>query len=710
MVGDYAVSSLTTAQWQTLAGLKPRLKPQVILYCHHYRGSPWPVVEDSLNQQHFHISPAAYSVLQRLDGNTTVARLADSWPGDDPQAELTQLLLGLYQANLLAGDFPVLAQNLVSRSQRGRWQRWLNPLAQRLPLINPDAWLKRCQPVTDKLFSAAGWWGWVALMAITVLVAAGHSYELKHHWHSRFLDPGNLLWLPLVYVVMKLFHEWAHGAMIRRFGGQCSEAGVMFLVFMPLPYVNAGAANSLPRSQRLWISAAGILAECAMAAVGLITWAMAGQGLLQDLAFNVLVVGFAASLLFNANPLMKFDGYYLLADAVQIPSLASRANQYLGYLWQRYGLGLASAHSPAELPGDKPWLAGYGIAAGAYRILILCWIVSFLAQRWLWAGLLVALWALAGQWLLPAAKGLWSQWHKCYAERREWRLLGVVAGSAAALYCLAFVMPLPHTSYAQGVVKLPDAAVFSAAPGFVDTILVADGQWVAAGAPIIQLRNTELQLQANKLRAELAEQRQLRQASLVRQPAQAQAAAMAMELVTAKLADLEQQLASLTLTAPRAGRLALPAAQNLPGRWVEEGDVLAHVFDGQQLQAQVLINQQDLAAISASAGTVRVKSALQPNHTFAAHISNLSPKAIDQLPSPVLGSAGGGYIPVDANDSQGLTTLQSWFVAELDLPASMMAPVVPNRLHVQFVHQNQPVGVQLWRHLRRWWLAHSDMG
>lgn len=710
MVGLGAVIEFTEQHWQALAGHKPSLKPQVQLYCHQYRGQDWPVVEDSLNQKHYHISTVAYGVVKRLDGQTTVAQLAEQWPTQQAQTELVQLLVGLYQADLLAGNFPLLADSLVARANRKNWQRWLNPLAQRFPLINPNPWLKRGQGFTDRIFSPAGWWCWVALVVAALVVAAGHSHELGQHWQSRFGDPGNLLWLPLVYVLMKIIHEWAHGAMMRRFGGDCLEAGIMILVFVPLPYVNADTSNSMARHARMWIAAAGILAELGMAALALLIWTAAGPGLVKDLSFNVLLVGFAASLLFNANPLLKFDGYYLLADWLQIPNFAARANQYLAYLWQHYGLGLQAAHSPVELAGEKPWLMGYGLLAGAYRLAILAWIVSFLAQRWWWAGLAVGLWALLVQWLWPTARGLLNNWHKSYAEHCQWRFLGVVGLSSLLVYGGLFQLPLPHSNYAQGVVRLPDNAVFSAAPGFVAEVLAEDGQWIESGTPIIQLANTELNLQAKKIAAELAEHRQRHKASLVRQPAQAQAAAMEIELAAAKLSDLNLQLNSLTLVAPRAGRLSLPAAQNLSGRWVEEGAVLAHVFDGENLQAQVLVGQREQAQLEPNATQVRVKTELQPAQTHTATLTNITPQASDQLPSRILGSAGGGRLAVDGRDPDGLTSLQSWFSAELILPAAIMTPVVPNRLHVRFRYQNQPIGVQMWQQMRQWWLHHSSMG
>lgn len=710
MVVMGAMSQLTDAQWQVFANLRPHLKPQVQLYCHRYRNRDWPVVEDTLKQSHFHVSPQAYAVLQQLNGQTQVHSLAAQWPNDNAQAELVQLLTGLYQADLLAGDFPVLAENLVARANRRNWQRWLNPLAQRAPLLNPNPWLKRHQPWADAILSPRGAWCWLALVVSALLVAASHAAELTQHWHSRFSDPGNLLWLPLVYVVMKLVHEWCHGAMIRRFGGDCCEAGIMLLVMMPLPYVNASAANSMPRQARMWVSAAGILAELGLAALAVIVWSMLAPGLLKDLCFNVLLVGFAASVLFNANPLMKFDGYYLLADGLQIPSLASRANQYASYLWQRYALGLASAYSPAELPGEKPWLLGYGVLAWLYRLLILVWIVGFLAESWWWLGLLVAAWAIVGQWLLPAGRGLVKHWRRAQQEQLQSRLIGVIGSAAVLLYSAVFVLPLPHSSYAQGMVRLPDNAVFSGAPGFIEQVMAEDGQWVEAGTPIIQLTNSTLQLTAQKLAAELAEHQQRYQGALVRQPAQAQAAAMAMELTRAQLADLNRQLNSLRLSAPRSGRLSLPSAQNLPGRWVEEGAVLAHVFDGDNLLAEVLVNQRDLANVQLELADVSVKTALQPGQRYQATLTNIAPQALKQLPNRLLGSAGGGAAAVDASDPEGLRTLQSWFATELLLPAEILAPVVPNRLHVRFRHSSIPVGIRAWQRLRQWWLDHTAMG
>jgi len=483
----------------------------------------------------------------------------------------------------------------------------------------------------------------------------------------------------------------------------------MFLVFIPLPYVNAGASLGFARGPRMWVAAAGILAELTLAALALLAWLWLGPGLLRDLSFNVLVVAVGSSLLFNANPLMKFDGYYLFADWLQIPSLASRSNQYLAYLWQRYGLGLAASNSPAALPGEWPWLAGYGLAAGVYRLSVLCFVVGYLARLWLWAGLAVALWAVVGQWLLPAARGLRSCWQKTYGERREWRFVGLVSAFAVVGYVFLFALPLPHNSYAQGVVRLPDYAVYSGAPGFIEAVLAEDGAWVEQGAPLLQLSNSELTLKQAKLSAEINEHESRRQAALVREPAEAQVQAQALALSRARLDDVERQLAALTVYAPRSGRLALPKAQDLPGRWVAEGKVLAHVFDRGDLQAQVLIRQQDLGDVTANA-QVWVRSEVSPWQSAQAQLGALTPQARDQLPSRVLGSAAGGRIQIDASNPDGKHALETWFLADLSLPQALLDPVIPNRLHVRFHHPGAPVGIRLWHQIQQWWLDHSAMG
>ena len=143
--------------------------------------------------------------------------------------------------------------------------------------------------------------------------------------------------------------------------------GVMLLVFTPVPYVDATASTAFSdKYRRMVVAGAGIMVELLLAAVAMWAWAGLAPGLARDAAFDVMLIGAGSTLLFNGNPLLRFDGYHVLADAVEIPNLGIRSNRYLLYLGQRWLLGLRDVRSPVTTPGERPWLIVYGIASAIY--------------------------------------------------------------------------------------------------------------------------------------------------------------------------------------------------------------------------------------------------------------------------------------------------------------------------------------------------------
>jgi putative peptide zinc metalloprotease protein len=247
---------------------------------------------------------------------TACAELGDDAPSQD---ETIRLLGMLHGADLLRCDVSPDTAELLRRTQRREhadwWRRYTQPLSIRVPLVDPDAFLERWLPLVTPLFSRGAALAAAGMICVAALLAAAHGPELTANAAERLLTPGNLLLLWLVYPLLKGLHELGHAFATKRWGGEVHEMGILFLVFVPLPYVDASAAAAFSdKWKRVAVGAAGIGVELVVAALAFGVWLAVEPGALRSLAYDVMWIGGASTLLFNGNPLLRFDGYYVLSE------------------------------------------------------------------------------------------------------------------------------------------------------------------------------------------------------------------------------------------------------------------------------------------------------------------------------------------------------------------------------------------------------------
>src|SRR5690606_4557892 len=183
------------------------------------------------------------------------------------------------------------------------------------------------------------------------------------------------------------------------------EMGVMLLVMMPAPYVDASSATSFSgKWRRIVVSGAGIMVGFGLAAAAMILWTQMEPGLARAAAFNVMLIGSISTLLFNGNPLLRYDAFYILSDWIEIPNLASRANRYVLYLIQHYLLGIESAENPVTAPGEARWFLFYAVASWIYRMFLTFAIALLVATKLFWVGTALAIFFLFSSLILPLIK------------------------------------------------------------------------------------------------------------------------------------------------------------------------------------------------------------------------------------------------------------------------------------------------------------------
>lgn len=712
--------SLFSPSWHRVAGLKPRLRRPVRIHRHRYRNRTWYVLHDPGSGRHHRFTPSAHRIIGLMDGVRSVQAIWDlanvHWGDAAPsQDEMIRLLGQLHQLDLLRCDMPPDSAELFRRYQiqqrSQRRQRWRNPLALRLPLGDPDALLEACLPLGRLVFTWLGGVIWLLVVVSAAVLAASHWPELSSNVVDRIVTPQNFLLLWLLYPLIKLLHEFGHGLAAKVWGGQVSELGIMFLALIPVPYVDVSSANAFPaKGQRMVVGAAGMMVELFIAALALVIWLNAEPGLVRALAYNALLIGAVSTLLFNANPLLRFDGYYILADLIEIPNLATRAQRYLGYLLQRYLFGVAEISSPAKALGERGWFIAYGSAALVYRVFIIAVILLLVAERFFIVGVILALWASIGLLLMPGWKQLAFLCTSPLLQRRRLRALLVSASVLLSGGAFIVFVPLPLSTQAQGVIWLPEhSQVRAETDGFLQRFLAAPGTQVQRGQPLLQLEDPLLHTQVRLLQGQRRELQAQYTAEWRSDRVQAKLIRKQIEAVEADLARAQERVGALTLHSPSTGLWVVPEAQDLPGRFIRQGELIAYVMGRSAITIRSVVPQTDMGLLRQGIEAIHIKLAETSAVTRSAAIARAVPKATDRLPSVVLGTRGGGVIPTDPSDGEGLTTLTPVFQIDLRLLDAAPLSRIGGRAFVRFYHGREPLAQRCYRRLRRLFLRRFEV-
>ena len=701
--------------WQHVSKLRPQLRQHVRLLAQDYRHERWYLLHDESAGRFLRFNTQAYELLGRLDGDLTVQEILDQANEGREQDALTpddvmQILAQLHAAEVLRGGLPVSAQEVLHRyqqSQRFHRRRALrNPLALRIPFFDPDNLLTALTPLARPLFSWFGLSLWLAVVGFAVLLALANLGELTAAVGAKTLDPAQVLAFWMLFPLIKALHELGHGLAVKVWGGEVHETGITLLVFMPVPYVDASAAWVFrDKRRRALVGAAGILVELFLAAVGLLVWVLAEPGVVREAALNVALIGGVSTLLFNGNPLLRFDGYYVTEDLLEIPNLASRATRYYLYLIQRYALGLVDARSPVTAHGERAWFAVYGLAAPVYRLFVLVGIAFYLAGEFLVVGVVLASWAVLMQLVRPLYRAV--SFLVASPRLAAHRVRGfAIAAAVIAFGAVILLAPAPLVTRAQGVVWLEQQSqVFSASDGFVIETLVPSGSEVRHGDLLLRLEDLELKARYQSLRARLRELKTQQASERLSNRVRAAIVGEDIEAGNAELAELERRLAALDVTSPGDGRFVFHHPHQMQGRFVRHGDVLGYLIEPKRQIVRAVVRQDRIGLLRSRETAVEVVLSDRLGAPVPATILREVPAGSDRLPSRALGAAGGGGIAVDMRDESGRTAAEHLFQVDLALPQQGKPAGIGSRAYVRLDHGKEPLWRQWARGLRQLFLS-----
>jgi putative peptide zinc metalloprotease protein len=487
--------------------------------------------------------------------------------------------------------------------------------------------------------------------------------------------------------------------------------GIMLLVLVPIPYVDASASGAFrSKYRRALVGAIGMLVELFLAGIAMLLWALVEPGLVRSLAFNVVLIAGASTVLFNGNPLLRFDGYYVLADLIEIPNLGVRANQYWQWLAKRYLFGVTTVDPPPASAGERRWFVFYGAASFVYRTLVMIAITLFIAGQFFFVGVLLAIWAAIAMLAVPVVKAVSYVMSSPELHRQRARAKAVTFGSLAVFGLFMLWVPMPLRTHAQGVVWVPEnAEVRAGADGFVERLLARPEAKVAAGDLLLVTAEPTITAEVELSQAKVR-QFEVQYASLMLDE-RAQAASVREDLLReqAALARAEEKLDSLLVTAGVPGVLKLARAQDLPERYVKKGELLGYILSGPPRLVRVVVTQDDIALVRERRAEVQVKIADRLGETWPVGVIREVPGGHDQLPSKALSLAGGGPHGTDPRDPDGLKSLQRLFQFDLELPEQVGPVEIGTRVHVRFHHHPEPLAQQWARRLRQLFLSRFNV-
>jgi putative peptide zinc metalloprotease protein len=709
-------ASVFSPSWYRVAGLVPRLRSHAAIHRQTYRGELWYLLQDRASGKFHRFSPAAHALIGLMDGRRSVDRIwheAGERLGDDlpTQDETIRLLAQLYHANALVTDASPDATELAFRGQRLRdkqfWGQLRSPLALKIPLFDPDGFLDRTLPWVSPLLGLPGVVLWLSVVASGGVLAARYFDALSTDVTDRVLVTENLVLLWFVFPLVKVIHELGHAYAVKHGGGEVHEMGVMLLVGIPVPYVDATSSTAFQsRWQRAFVGAAGVIAELFVAALALFVWVAIEPGLGRAIAFNTVVIASVSSLVFNGNPFLRFDAYYVVSDLLEIPNLGTRANQYLGYWVQTKIFGVASATSPAQSQAEALWLTVYAIGSFVTRLLVMLSIALFIATKLLALGVLLAAWSVTQFAILPLGKQLWFLGFDPRLDERRGRAIGITLGVFGTLLFVVLFVPVPSWTRAEGIVWSPEhSQVRPEIDGTVVALLAEPGSRVEPGQPLFVLDATELGFERDAAEASLQAARARYDDERTRNLVEASITKQAIAQAEHVLARVQERIEGLTVRSPGEGELLLDPVRDYTGRFVRRGEILGYVTDFDPVSVRVVVPAADVDQVRSSLRRVDVRFAESVERVHSARLVSETPLATHDLPSPALAVQGGGQIALDPVAGESLRALQKYFVVDLEVEDGFRPHGIGERVYVRFAHAPETIAAQGLRAARRLFLS-----
>ena len=698
------------------------------------------VLKDPVSLRYARLSEQEYAIWQMLDGRASLEDIKRDFEKQFAPFQLTyqqlQGFLGdLHRKGLVVAGVAGQGEQLFRRDRQRRGRELRQTLAGVLAIrfrgVNPDPLLGWLHSICHPLFSrwAVGGTMLLALVAIALVAVQFDVLRARLPDFRAFFGATNIAWIALALAATKILHELGHGLACKHFGGRCHELGMMFLVFVPCLYCNVSDAWMLPNKwHRVAITAAGVWVEVTLASVCTILWWFSEPGLLNTLCLNTMFVCSVSTLLFNGNPLLRYDGYYVLSDLVETPNLWQQSRDYLRSLARRCCLGVEQYEDLAWLHLRRGWLALYGVASTVYRWAVLAGIVLFLFEvlrprrLQVLAQSIMAV-VIVGILAVPMSQG-W-QFARNPSNRRRIRpgrfatTCLVLLALGAALCCL----PVPFSVTAPAILEPEDAdRVYVTVAGELAVVNVKPGDTVRKSDPLATLLDIELTREVKRLEGDLLQQQtrldslQARRSMDPDTSVQIPAAQKMLDDIRRRLKKSRREHDKLALAAPspgmvlppphvpdqssETGRLSpwsgTPLDETNHGCFLETGTLLCMIGNPNRLEAVVYVDQADVQFVS-TGQRVRLRLDTLPGRVIEGVIAEVAKKDARVAPRELATDD----LPVRVGPDGIARPIQAAYQARVSLDTHDFRLPIGSRGTAKIVAAPQSLGRRLYRYLSR---------
>lgn len=661
-----------------------RKRPDLTARRQIYLGKSYWVVKEPIGLNYFRFQDEEYELLQKIDGNTSLDELKDWFEATFPPQkispeELQQFIGMLHRSGLVIADVPGQGKQLKKRrderKKKERLGKFTNVLCISFKGFDPERLLNWMYPKFRWLFSLPVFIFSIILIlsALTLVTVQFDTFYSKLPDFYSFFSPTNGLWLMVILGLTKVVHEFGHGLSCKHFGGECHEMGVMILVLTPCLYCNVSDSWMLPSKwKRAAIGAAGMYIEVMLAAVATFIWWFTQTGTLNMICLNIIFVSSVSTIMFNANPLLRYDGYYILSDLVEIPNLRPKATAILSQKAALWFLGIEPPDDPFLPQRKQIFFAMYSIVAGIYRWFVLFSILWFMHQIWkpykldiIGYGIIaMSMIGLVGMPIYKVTKFFYVPGRMQKVKKLRFYLS---LGGLAAIVAFILFVPLPHSVICTLEIRAHDAdQVYVEVPGLLEKVFVKPGEQVTLHQELAKLKSIEMQMQLTKLEGE-KNQYESGLKSLERQRYSDPGATAKIQSIEEGLARVKKQIeeqqseaARLILRAPQAGTVMsppwrpykpgpdgqLPAWHGTPlqprnlGAPLEEGSVFCLVGNPKKMEAVLYVDQGDIDFVGIGQH-VEIKLDELPFKTLEGTIKDVAPSESKYSPEQLSTKAGG---------------------------------------------------------------------
>ena len=694
-----------------LRTLRPRLRPDAEVTPQTFQGETWFVIQNPVSLQYYRVGAAEREILSRLDGATPLDAIHEALQRNLGNAapsfrDVAQFIFMLRQANLLTPEASEESYWDVERATKRRRQRlkqkFSNFMYLTLPLLDPDRFLRAALPHLMWCYTRAALAVWLAVVAGAAFAFA-YNFSAFVQPANRVLAPGNLGYLYVAFVLVKAFHEFGHALTARRFGAEVHRMGIMFLVFMPVPYVDVTPMWACPRKgAKILVGCGGVMIELFLASLAVFAWLALEPSVVRTVLYNVIFVASVSTLLFNGNPLLRYDAYYVLSDLIEIPNLRQRAWKFISHCLKKYLIGqkLPPYEGTAR---EKRWFVGYGVLSMIYRTVVVTGIILYIASKLFMVGVILACFVAVLWVVVPLGKLLKYVLFDSATRNVRARAVGVTALIATLAVLGLGVMPVPYGVRTPCAVEPGEMRVLRADwRGFLDAVAVRDGEQVASGQVLARLRNDNLDFEIRQIEARIRQAEARWRMMQTRNVAAAQAMEGHLDALRKDFSDRLERRAALTFHAPFAGVVVAPSIARVHGRFLEAGDPLLTVAAAEELRVTAVVDTGDIADVRNAVGRpVRIKFRSHPHEVLTGVIERVHPSATHEPPAAALTSLGGGPVLMDPQSGEQQRTLLPWYRVDILLDADQTPPPLGATGTARFVAGRMPLGRQLWIQFRR---------